>query len=357
MPDHLPDHQDVQGRSPIWRRAARIAVFGAWVGVVGLGLALLFGLLYRTDPASSGPLETRLVFLSLLIESFAFHAGIGVGVACLGAVALRRRRLGVALALGAGLLLGPVAASHVRPEGPAPGEGDLVVLSANVLYTNEDPSGLIELVREVDPDVVLIQEYRSSWSEAVRRELGEAYPHMVERPMGGAYGEAVLSKRAFVGAPRFGPEGWGWESPMLLVAIEHGGKRVEIGNVHLWAPLSWEAVAEQRRQVAMVGAWAGARMSGEDAPAALVLAGDFNAPYGTNHLRELRAAGLREAHREAGAGRGATWGPRRAPLSWAPGIRLDHVMVMGEAACTGAGVGPAIGSDHRAVWARLRIGE
>lgn len=348
---------DAQETPKGWRgRVVRLIEWAVWGGVIVFFAALLFGALLRTDPGVSGPIETRLVFLALLIESFAFHAGIGVGAACLIAVLLRRRRLGVALALGAGLLLGPAAASQVRGA-QTPEADDLVVLSANVLYTNQDPSGLIEMVREMDPDVVLIQEYRASWSEVIRRELGEAYPHMVERPMGGAMGEAVLSKRAFVEAPRFGPEGWGWVNPLLLVTIEHGGERVEIGNVHLWAPLSWAAVAEQRRQVEMLGAWAAARMRSEDAPAALVLGGDFNAPYRTNHLRELRGAGLREAHAEAGAGRGATWGPRRAPLSWAPGIRLDHVMFMGEAACTGAGVGRAIGSDHRPVWARLRIGE
>ena len=93
-----------------------------------------------------------------------------------------------------------------------------------------------------------------------------------------------------------------------------------------------------------------------DAPAALILAGDFNAPYATNHLHELRSAGLREAHHESGVGRGASWGPRRVPLSWAPGIRLDHVMFTGDAQCTASGVGGDIGSDHRPVWASLRIG-
>ena len=337
-------------------RLVRLFEWSVWAGVGAFFVALAFGALYRTDPAASGPIETRLVFLALLIQSFAFHAGIGVALACVGVVALRRRRLGAALGLGAALLLGPAAASHLPSRRPGASDDDLVVLSANVLYTNEDPSGLIALVRELEPDVVVIQEYRASWSDALARELGGAYPHMVELPGGGAQGAAVLSDRPFLERPRFAPEGWSWGNPMPLVTIEHAGKRVEIGCVHLWAPLSWEAVAQQRRQAAMVGAWAAGRLAREDAPAALILAGDFNAPYRTNHLRELRAAGLREAHDEGGVGRGATWGPRRAALSWAPGIRLDHVMYAGEIACTGTGVGPDIGSDHRPVWGRFRIG-
>lgn len=339
-------------------RIARLVTLVAWGGVIGLFLALLFGALYRTNPAHSGPVETRLVFLALLIQSFAFHAGIAVVVACLLAVLMRRKRLGVALALGAGLLLGPVAASHVPRNHPAPSEDDLVILSANVLFNNDDPSRLIERVRAIDPDVVVLQEYRASWSEPVRRALGETYPYIVEVPSRGAFGEAVLSKSPFLETPAFAPEGWDWEIPLILITIEHGGERVEIGCVHLWAPMSRERIIqEQRQQVAMLGAWAQSRMSRADAPAALVLAGDFNAPYRTNHLRELRAGGLREAHDEVGAGRGATWRPRWDPLlSWAPGIRLDHVMFTGDAACTGSGVGGDIGSDHRPVWASFRIG-
>jgi len=328
----------------------------AWLGVGVFVSALLFGEFYRTDPAVSGPLETRLVFLSLLIQSFAFHGGIAVALACVLAAALKRRRLGITLGLAAALLLGPAAWSQL-PRGSAPADkSDLVVLSANVLYTNEDPSAFIGLVLDVDPDVVLIQEYRASWSEPLEEALGERYPHRVELPSRGAFGEAVLSKTPFLDTPKRAPEGWEWDNPLILVEIEHDGERIEIGCVHLMAPLSWKAIEVQRRQVAMLGSWAESRVSMDDAPDALILAGDFNAPYRSNHLRELRSAGLREAHDEVGVGRGSTWGPRRGSLSWAPGIRLDQVIYAGEILCTGGGVGSPIGSDHRPVWASLRIG-
>ncbi len=348
--------QDTGARRGGQRIVGLVAIL-AWGGAFALFAALLFGEVYRPDPAAAGAIETRLVFAALLIQTFSFHAGIAAVGACLVAVMVKRRRLGLTLGLGGVLLLGPVAWSHVAPGTMATrGDGDLVVMSANVLYVNDDPALFIERVLEVDPDVVLIQEYRASWSEPIRRAMGERYPYRVELPMRGAFGEAVLSKREFLEEPVFAPEGWAWDNPLIVVAIEHGGERVEIGNVHLWAPLSWEAVGEQRRQAALLGAWAEARMASDDAPAALILAGDFNAPFRTNHLRELRSAGLQEAHDVRGAGRGATWKPRRALVSWAPGVRLDHVMFAGEALCTGSGVGRGIGSDHLPVWASFRVG-
>ncbi len=338
-------------------RFARVLAAVAWLGVITFVVAQICAWAWNPDPTRSGSLETGLTFAALLVQSFTFHTGVALVAVCLLAVAMRRRMLAAVVGLLVAITLGPAAWSHVPASGGGRAEGDLVVMSANVLYVNDDPGAFIREVRRVDPDVVLIQEYRGSWSHAVRRELGGAYPHIVELPGGGAYGEAVLSKTPFVRAPAFGPEGWRWDSPSLVVSVEHGGAEIEIVCVHLWAPLSRKAVAEQRRQAAMLGAWAEARLSGPDAPDGLILAGDFNAPFGSNHLRELRAAGLGEAHESVGVGRGATWKPRRGVFALAPGIRIDQVMYAGDVRPTAAGVGGATGSDHRPVWASFRVGE
>ncbi len=340
------------------RARARFAGFlagAAWLGLGVFVVAEVLAALWRPDPAHSGAIETAVTFAALLVETFTFHAGVALVVVGLAAMAARRRRLAVVVGLLVAATLGPAAWSLAPERGGGRDAGDLVVMSANVLYVNTEPSAFIDEVRRIDPDVVLIQEYRAGWSGALHEALGEAYPHFVELPGGGAFGEAVLSKKAFIGAPRLAPEGWVWESPAITVSVEHGGAVVEIVCVHLWAPMSWRAVAEQRRQSAMLGAWAETRLTGEGAPDAVILAGDFNAPYRSGHLRELRGAGLGEAHDAVGVGRGASWKPRRGVLGLAPGVRIDQIMYAGRVRPTAAGVGGAIGSDHRPVWASLRV--
>ncbi|MEM9373280.1 MAG: endonuclease/exonuclease/phosphatase family protein, partial [Planctomycetota bacterium] len=78
--------------------------------------------------------------------------------------------------------------------------------------------------------------------------------------------------------------------------------------------------------------------------------GDFNATSGSNHLREIREAGLAEAHASKGAGPGVTW-PVRGMKRHAPGIRIDHVFVGGALQPASSRVGRGFGSDHLPVLA------
>lgn len=334
--------------------AGRAAAMGAWAGVAAFVAAQAFALAWRPDPAHAGRLESALTFGALFIQTFTFHAGLALAGVCLLAVALRRRML----AAGVGLLVlgavGPAAWSAL-PRGEGRGAGDLVVMSANVLYMNEDPARLIEEVRRVRPDVLLLEEYRASWSAPLRAALGAEYPHAVEAPAHGATGQAVFSRLAFVGEPEVVPAVGGFAKPQIRVAVEHGGRRVEVVCVHLTAPMNLDAVGRQRREAGWMGELVDRRMGAADAPDAIILGGDFNAPYGSMHLRELRRAGVREAHDAVGSGRGATWKPRRGWLAWAPGIRIDQVMYRGRVRATSAQVGGEIGSDHRPVWASLRV--
>jgi endonuclease/exonuclease/phosphatase (EEP) superfamily protein YafD len=144
-----------------------------------------------------------------------------------------------------------------------------------------------------------------------------------------------------------------WTEPNARIEIEHQGRRIAIYCVHVLPPARLELVAEQRRQIAWLAQDAAGVLAGPDAPGAVILAGDFNAPFHTNHLRELRALGLREAHSAAGIGRGATWKPRSLPFSLAPGVRLDNAMFSSDLRCSGARVGPDVGSDHRPIAAEF----
>jgi endonuclease/exonuclease/phosphatase (EEP) superfamily protein YafD len=84
------------------------------------------------------------------------------------------------------------------------------------------------------------------------------------------------------------------------------------------------------------------------------MAGDFNATAAHPAFRRFGDVGLRDAHREVGAGPVTTW-PRFAfpGLAQLDGwFHIDHVLARGLAA-TDAGVVRIPGSDHDAVWAEL----
>ena len=92
----------------------------------------------------------------------------------------------------------------------------------------------------------------------------------------------------------------------------------------------------------------------EDRP--LIVAGDFNLTGDSLLHAALLKTGLRDAHESAGRGRGSTW-PMLGPLSFVPGVRIDHVYVGNGVTALQCTTLPANGSDHRPVLAHLRLGE
>jgi len=78
--------------------------------------------------------------------------------------------------------------------------GDEVRLfNANVLLHNDNYGGLIAIVREIDPDVVLLIEPGPQWAAAIS-PLHSAYPHRIGEPIANKYGIILLSKLPLVAA-------------------------------------------------------------------------------------------------------------------------------------------------------------
>jgi endonuclease/exonuclease/phosphatase family metal-dependent hydrolase len=82
----------------------------------------------------------------------------------------------------------------------------------------------------------------------------------------------------------------------------------------------------------------------------VVMLGDLNlTPYAPPFDRLLRDGRLHDAMR----GRG--WQPTWRAGFWPLALRIDHVLVSPGLCVEEATVGPAVGSDHRPVLARLRL--
>ena len=332
---------------PLRRWLARAcAAFGVCVAAW-----LVFGLLWRHDPADASRLGGWLAFASLCSQTFAFHAGLVVLLAGLVALAARARRTAVLLVLLLVPTLGSRAITHLpsaRGASDAPG---LTVFSANLLYGRADEANLLAQIEAADPDLVLFQEY-TPLSASYELRLRDRYPHRVVLPREDAFGQAVFSRVPFTREPEVWRGPPGSVIPLIACEIDSDAGRVAVWNVHTLPPVGWRNTVAQRAMVAWIAERTRATMSGPDAPDGLIIAGDFNAPYATNHLRELRHAGLREAHRDAGVGPGATW-PRLWWKRHFPNIRLDHAMHAGSLRAAHASVGDDCGSDHRPVIARF----
>jgi endonuclease/exonuclease/phosphatase family metal-dependent hydrolase len=84
-----------------------------------------------------------------------------------------------------------------------------------------------------------------------------------------------------------------------------------------------------------------------------LLMGDFNMVQAQAAYRVYRAAGLRDAYREAGTGRGLTYPVRRAGLRLRPLLRIDYIWYTHQLVARRAWVGVDHGSDHLPLFAEM----
>lgn len=266
------------------------------------------------------------------------------------AAGLSRRSLVIALlptAVVAGVWWDQAPAAAPR-EATAPGrsEGTLLVASANLNFARQAPGDHSELQRWLAsanaPDVVALEEFTDSASEAMSRsDMLSAYPYRVLEPSPDQFGLAVLSKLPLASVQRVRPskaESLGTLT-LRVVVTQANGEPLAVTAVHPMPPVNADYARERDASIhAEAGLLARSGRPG-------VLAGDMNdTPWST---------GLRGAHPLLRAtGTTPTW-----PNAWGffSVLPLDHILVTPGVVVLESGLGPDLGSDHRPVFARLRV--
>lgn len=76
-------------------------------------------------------------------------------------------------------------------------ENTIRLLTANVLQTNENKQGLLNIVEKCDPDIIVTLESDKSW-EIGLESLGKTYTHTISCPLDNLYGMHVYSKLKLV---------------------------------------------------------------------------------------------------------------------------------------------------------------
>ncbi|MBF8191415.1 endonuclease/exonuclease/phosphatase family protein [Nonomuraea sp. K274] len=220
----------------------------------------------------------------------------------------------------------------------------LRVLTANLNGGRGDAAVIVDLVRRLDVDVLSLQEVTWSAQERLTAAgLGALMPYQISEPeFRGPEGSGVYARhplRARTGL--FEPVGH--HMPVAEVALP-GGSAVEVVVVHPVAPVP-STVPEWEAGVATL----------PPAPATgppRILAGDFNATLDHAVFRGLLSTGYTDAAAATGQGLVPTW-PKGRGLP--PLVAIDHVLTDARARAAAVHVYDLPGSDHRALFADLRV--
>ncbi len=246
------------------------------------------------------------------------------------------------------LLLPPEPAT--TPAGPR-----FTAVSFNIIGVQSDPAAIAATIRELDADIVGLQEVAPESSAWLKRELADMYPYQAHYPLPTVQGVALLSRypigeqRAFTPLRR---------SPLQLRAeVDVTGRPVAVYVIHLTPPgnklLPVIYTTERRdRELAMLQSEYLAR---EEGP--VIVLGDFNMTDLSTSYRTM-AEQFNDAFRAAGRGFGFTF-----PAGYAFGamprlLRIDYVWYTDDLTALAARAGSDSGtSDHYPVIADLALNE
>lgn len=208
------------------------------------------------------------------------------------------------------------------------------LLNINVLQPNRDFAGVIRLIEEHDPDLVLLLETDSAWVQALR-PVRERFPHQVVRPLPNTYGLILLSKLPLEGAQiRYLLQP---HVPSVRAAIKlASGELVDFYGVHPEPPLPGDDSGERDAELVMVGreVRAGGR--------AAIVMGDLNDVAWSDTSRLFRRL---SGTNDARVGRGPY--PTYPADLWLVSWPLDHLFLTPHFTLLGIDRLPDVGSDHR----------
>jgi endonuclease/exonuclease/phosphatase (EEP) superfamily protein YafD len=264
---------------------------------------------------------------------------LAVTAALLVLVALRRR-WGACAALVAA---GAVSAVAVLPYVPSPlaqvsaAPATLKVLTVNVSYRQFAVRRLLDIVREANPDVLIVQEL-TPHTERVLADFDTEFPHFRKFPADGPRGIGLWSRHELESGTIFALG----RLPAIEARVLAPQGAFTVIGAHLSSPVSPRRAAARNLELRALGE----RSAAVDGP--LVVAGDFNiTPYSPFFTDWLAASGLTDSRR--GRTLSVSW-PTMLP--WV-GIPIDHVAVSSEFAILSHQRMANFESDHYGVLVEL----
>ncbi len=251
-----------------------------------------------------------------------------------------------------GLHYSPLFWPRLAQARAAVNDGELRVMTFNVHYANRNATGIAEMIRAEQPDVIAMQELTEDLGDPLLSKLAADYPyHLIED-----WGLRLTLISRYPLTPRPRPVGL---SRAQQASVETPNGPITLWNIHPPTAIgnrSWQAQHQTLRAIA-------AEISGTSGP--IIVLGDFNTtPDAENY--GLIAAHLTDVHQVVGRGFGFTF-PQVNPrfnLPWYthpvhyinPVVRIDHIFVSPHFIPLESDViEQTLDSDHRPVVATLQM--
>jgi endonuclease/exonuclease/phosphatase family metal-dependent hydrolase len=238
---------------------------------------------------------------------------------------------------------------------PAPGPGEIRVVTYNIRAGIQGLDGVIEDLRRLTPDVIALQEIE----RGVARSMQVDQPTTIAEALGmqavfagavvsrvhGEHGVAILSRFPLSDAETIPlPQGHGrWPRVALRVRVDAPTGPFRMVCVHLARPYGWP-LANTTTRLAQIRSLLD-RLAGDDLP--IVLAGDLNSFPVSLEVWTLRRR-LQSAWRPWRDGWAPSFGLRS--IGWPfGGVKIDHVFHDPAWSSRGTWSAPRGSSDHRPV--------
>lgn len=224
-----------------------------------------------------------------------------------------------------------------------PSQDSLAVMTINAYYGQADVDQIAAAVQRHDIDVLVIPEVTEMMiADLMKTKAGERFKYRSGQTVEtwDSSGTVILSRyRAERVAAPDNEKAETFQQPIMRVFV--GDSAVLVRAVHPYPPLAkW--LKQWREGLLELGHW---QRSQRGVP--LIMAGDFNASAAHAPFREAKSS-MSDA---AGFWPRSTWPMDRKYPAF---TNIDHVLVRNLSA-TDAGVINIDNTDHRAVWAELKI--
>ena len=311
-----------------------------WLAAAGLGLPALLLTVVRMADTDVGSMIRIESFTPLGIPLYAGLLLLMTFGAVRRATGDRSQPVTVAVLALAGLMLHSWwFAPQVVGDNPAPAAGAprITVMNTNLFAGLGDADDVVDAVRRDHVDILVVEEITPTELERLDAAgLAELLPHRVGAPDRDVAGTMVFANEQ-MGEP-------------ALLATQFHSYRVQVGSLTLLAvhPVAPVLPDAWRRDHDLIRSEAVAK----DAD---LIVGDMNATPDHDVMRELDAAGFRDAGELANNGWQPTWPANHVSIFplLPPLVRIDHVLLADTLASLGTHTVDIDGTDHLALIATV----
>ncbi|OED41165.1 hypothetical protein AB833_10440 [Chromatiales bacterium (ex Bugula neritina AB1)] len=214
------------------------------------------------------------------------------------------------------------------------------VMSSNLLASNTAFESYIKQITALDPDLIVFQEYTPAWHSALVRLTGR-YPYQIAKPLNSPFGIAMYSKLPLV---ELAMPPVNTTPPEINATLSASGTEIRVLGVHTKPPISNALYNDRNKHLQNLANYA--RPISEP----LLILGDLNTtPWSTHFKKFMDFGNLYDARR--GFGVKPTWPNPISPLQ----IPIDHIIVNQSIDVVSLDTVSVNGSDHKALWADIRL--